>query len=205
MSAAGDRPAEGGRRPGRGRPARRGQPFSLNVRPLRSRPGTRRQVHLEGPLPGMFVSSARVADDATVRFDGYVESTLGGVTVAGEVTAPWTGVCRRCLEPAEGEVVAEVRELCRDPGEAAWEEDEPYPVGHDELDLQPIVRDACILELPLAPLCSDGCLGLCPTCGANRNRDECSCDVPTDTRWSALAGLGSEPAEPSDPTEQEAE
>ncbi len=205
MSPAGDRPAEGGSRSDRARPPRRGRPFVLNVRSLRARPGTRQEVNLEGTLPGMFVSSARVPDDAAVRFDGYVESTLGGVTVAGEVTGPWTGVCRRCLEEASGELVAQVRELCRDPREAAGEEDEPYPVGHDELDLQPIVRDACILELPLAPLCSDSCLGLCPTCGANRNRDECSCDVSTDPRWSALAGLGPEAAEPSEPTEQEAE
>jgi uncharacterized protein len=135
----------------------------------------------------MYVSDARVPEDGEVRFDGWVESALGGVTVAGDVTAPWVGTCRRCLEPAAGVLHVEVRELCRDPHDMALgragdgpEEDEPYPVGHDELDVEPILRDACILELPLAPLCSDTCLGLCPTCGANRNRDECSCDPQID-------------------------
>ncbi len=173
---------------------RRG-PFVLNVRSLRARPGTRHEVHLAGSISEMFVSEARVPEDAEVRFDGWVESTRGGVTVAGVATAPWVGVCRRCLEPASGVLSAEIRELCRDPHDldvAGWgdggDDDEPYAVGRDDLDVEPILRDACILELPLAPLCSDTCRGLCPTCGANRNRDECSCDPPIDPRWSALAG-----------------
>lgn len=196
MSPAGGRPA--GERRGR-------RPFVLNVRSLRSRPGTRQEVHLSGAIPELSIPDSQVPEGAEVRFDGWVEATLGGVTVAGTVTAPWTGVCRRCVEGASGTVEAEVRELCRDAGaapaaaiglgEAAAEED-AYLVGPDELDLQPIVRDACILELPLAPLCSDSCRGICPTCGANRNRDECSCEPATDPRWSALASLGSDDAGP---------
>jgi uncharacterized protein len=192
----------GGRTAGERR-ARR--PFVLNVRSLRSRPGTRQEVHLSGEMTELSIPDSRVPEGAEVRFDGWVESTLGGVTVAGTVTAPWTGICRRCVEGASGRIETEVRELCRDAGAApagaiglpagAAEED-AYPVGSDELDLQPIVRDACILELPLAPLCSDSCRGICPTCGANRNRDECSCEEASDPRWSALAGLDSDGAGP---------
>ncbi len=174
----------------------------LNVRSLRSRPGTRQDVQLRGQIADMAVSSAEVPEGAEVGFDGWVESTLGGVTVVGRVSAPWSGVCRRCLEEASGTLVAEVRELCRDPRDAlldpigtSEEGDEAYVVGADELDVEPLVRDACILELPLAPLCSESCRGLCPKCGANRNRDECSCEPEVDPRWSALAGLVSENAE----------
>ena len=208
MSAAGKRPARergstAGHRSGRGRP------FVLNVRSLRSRPGTREEVHLAGPIADMSVSSAEVPEGAEVRFDGWIESTLGGVTVAGRVSAPWSGVCRRCLEEASATLIAEVRELCRDPRDAALdpigtgeEGDESYVVGADELDVEPVVRDACILELPLAPLCSESCRGLCPTCGANRNRDECLCEQEVDPRWSALAGLVSGNAEAAMKSEQ---
>ena len=68
-------------------------------------------------------------------------------------------------------------------------DDLTYAIGSDWLDLEPIVHDACILELPLAPLCRDDCQGLCPVCGANRNSETCSCEAPVDPRWSALAVL----------------
>ena len=43
----------------------------------------------------------------------------------------------------------------------------------DVIDLEPLVRDAVLLELPLAPLCSDTCLGLCPQCGTNLQPESC--------------------------------
>jgi uncharacterized protein len=57
------------------------------------------------------------------------------------------------------------------------------------LDLESLARDAVMLELPLAPLCSEDCLGLCPQCGANRNETSCTCVIAGDPRWSALDAL----------------
>lgn len=45
----------------------------------------------------------------------------------------------------------------------------------DEVDLAPLIQEQTILALPIRPLCSDECLGLCPDCGADRNEAECSC------------------------------
>jgi uncharacterized protein len=204
-------PGHEARRDGQpGRRDRRRGAFVLNVRALRSRPGNRQEVHLSGSIPALAVTHSWVPEDAEVRFDGEVESTLGGVTLAGTVTAPWTGSCRRCVEPASGVLRAEVRELCIDSGEsagprrqqggspvraqrekAAPDEDEAgeyYAVGPDELDVEPIVHDACILELPLAPLCSESCRGLCPGCGVNLNGGDCSCTGQVDLSASTAAG-----------------
>lgn len=178
--------------PARGRrdERRATRPFLFNVGSLRSRPGTRQEVHVASQVAELRALDAWVPEEAEVHFDGFLESTRGGVTVGGTVRAPYEGLCRRCLERATGEIVAEVREICREPGsEEDGGEDEPYPLGRDELDIEPIVRDACILELPLAPLCSENCLGLCPTCGANRNLGECSCPEPVDDRLSGLSVL----------------
>ena len=80
--------------------------------------------------------------------------------------------------------------------DGAGRDEEAYPLRGDELDLEPLARDAVILELPLAPLCSEGCLGLCPTCGANRNTEPCACAPPSDPRWSALDALREPDARP---------
>ncbi|NLI99087.1 DUF177 domain-containing protein [bacterium] len=45
----------------------------------------------------------------------------------------------------------------------------------EELDLRSIVRDTLLLSVPIAPLCREDCLGLCPTCGANLNLGACDC------------------------------
>ena len=41
-------------------------------------------------------------------------------------------------------------------------------------DLEDLVHDAVLLELPIAPLCREGCRGLCPMCGINRNEKTCT-------------------------------
>jgi uncharacterized protein len=69
--------------------------------------------------------------------------------------------------------------------EADLDED-TYPLEGDQLDLRPLVRDALLLELPLAPLCQPDCLGLCPRCGADLNTGPCSCVPDRDPRWGAL-------------------
>ena len=74
------------------------------------------------------------------------------------------------------------------------EDEETYPLRGEMLDLQPLVRDALLLELPLAPLCNEECKGLCPACGADLNDGPCSCDTrPADPRWSALDSLKGDP------------
>ena len=69
------------------------------------------------------------------------------------------------------------------------DDEEAYPFADDVVDLEPMARDAVLLELPLAPLCSEGCLGLCPECGTNWNVSSCDCGPPVDPRWSALDRL----------------
>jgi uncharacterized protein len=87
-----------------------------------------------------------------------------------------------------------VRELYTRGGDG----DETYRLDGDEVDLEPLVHDAVLLELPQAPLCRPDCLGLCPTCGANRNLDPCTCAAPRDPRWAALDALATATERPAD-------
>ncbi len=162
-------------------------PFVVNVAALRKRAGSRRPVQLAGALPGLSVTGSAVADDAPVEADLLLESLQGQAILAtGTVATTWEGACRRCLGPASGDLEVEVRELF----EATSDAEETYPLSGDRVDLEPLVRDAVLLELPQAPLCMEECKGLCPTCGANRNEGDCTCDpAPRDPRWAALDEL----------------
>ena len=161
--------------------------FVVSVAALRKRAGSRRPVQLAGALPGLSVSGSAVADDALVEADLLLESLQGEAILAtGTVSSRWEGACRRCLGSASGRLEVEVRELF----EAASDEEETYPLAGDRVDLEPLVRDAVLLELPQAPLCMEECKGLCPTCGTNRNEGACTCDdTRRDPRWAALDEL----------------
>ena len=50
-------------------------------------------------------------------------------------------------------------------------EEEASRLEGDLIDLEPVLRDAVVLELPFQPLCRPDCAGLCPECGANLNDD----------------------------------
>jgi uncharacterized protein len=160
-------------------------PFRVEVGALRRHPGERRELHCAGEIPDLFVTASRVPDGAVVTVDGVLESVSGGILVTATVSAPWVGECRRCLDSARGELRADVVELVTDEPDP----DTGYVVGGDYLDVRGMAHDACILDLPPAPLCSERCLGLCPVCGTNRNLEQCSCEPSADPRWAALTGL----------------
>jgi uncharacterized protein len=61
------------------------------------------------------------------------------------------------------------------------------------IDLNSVIREHLLLELPAYPVCSAECRGICPTCGKDRNIDDCGCiDVTVDPRWEALKALSEE-------------
>ena len=166
------------------------RPFLVNVGVLRHGGVHSRDEHRRGPLAGVAVSSARVPDGAEVAVDALLEVASGAsILVTGTVAAPWEGECRRCLGRASGTLTTSVRELFEDHPDP----EETYKLQGDQLDLEPLVRDAVLLELPQAPLCAEACAGLCPTCGVNRNEVQCSCKTEaTDPRWAALDVLRAE-------------
>lgn len=157
-------------------------PFVVHVAQLRRATGTRWNEQRQGRMEGLDCSGSCVPDEAMPGADVVLEAVLGGVSVSGTVTAPWVGACRRCLVPATGTLRLAVRELYTDEGDG----EETYPLVGDEVDLEPLVRDAVLLELPQAPLCRPDCQGLCPSCGVNRNEESCRCEAPRDPRWGAL-------------------
>ncbi len=158
-------------------------PFVVNVADLLHRPGARRREQLSGPVEAMLVMDTSVADGAVATVDARLEWVNDGVLATGTAATAWMGLCRRCLKPVDGRVEAEFQELF----EPHARDGETYPLKGDRMDLTPMVREALLLELPLAPLCGDDCAGLCPTCGADRNAGPCACPPAAgDDRWAAL-------------------
>jgi uncharacterized protein len=167
------------------------KPFVVNVADLVTKPGARRRERVEGRLAEpVKVVDTEVRPEVPVVVDTLLEWVSDGLLATGTVAGAWEAPCRRCLKPARGELRVDFQELF----ERTPREGESYPLRHDSVDLEPLAREALTLDLPLAPLCAEGCLGLCPTCGADLNLGECGCPpAGVDPRWTALDVLRSEP------------
>ena len=175
------------------------RPLVLDVRNLQRTPGSMVTVTRDVPAPAhLGVAMARVPQGSPIALDLRLESVLEGVLVSGTADLQVSAECSRCLDPFDWHQEIDFAELFRYPStdargaivEEEDESDDPLPELQDDLiDLEPTLRDAVVLDLPLAPLCSEDCLGLCPACGMRLEEDPQHAHETKDPRWAALAAL----------------
>ncbi|MCA1692867.1 MAG: DUF177 domain-containing protein [Actinobacteria bacterium] len=160
------------------------------VADLLQRPGARRRVQQSGSMDGLRVVGSAVPDRSDVSVDVTLEWVTDGILATGVATGPFEAECRRCLGRVTSRAEARFQELY----EPRPRDGETYPLQGDRIDLAPLAREALLLELPLAPLCREGCLGLCGSCGADLNAGACTCpSAGADSRWAALDVLRTDP------------
>ena len=130
-----------------------------------------------------------VPPGSPVELDLRLESVVEGVLVTGTATVQVRGECVRCLGPISDELEVEIQELYVYPG-VELDNDLASRLQGDLIDLEPVLRDAVVLDLPFQPLCRDDCAGLCVECGANLNENpNHHHESDLDPRWAALRGL----------------
>jgi uncharacterized protein len=139
------------------------------------------------PLHGVEVVSARL--ELVLRGDDlYVD---------GEFRAKGTGSCDLCAEPVEVAfgnaftvVLSPPSETPTGEGQHMLHPEELEVDFHDGrgVDAAALLREQVLLAVPSTLLCDEGCRGLCPACGGNRNRGECRCGGPV--RENPFAVLG---------------
>jgi len=163
-------------------------PFVLAVRELGRRPGAMVRVSRTVPAPAdLGLAVVGVPEGSDLELEARLESVVEGVLVSGTARVSLAGECVRCLDPVTGHVVAEFQELYVYPERVA--DDEVSRLEGELLDLEPVLRDAVVLALPLQPVCRDDCPGLCSECGARLALDPGHRHEATDPRWAALQGF----------------
>ncbi|MBC8087870.1 MAG: DUF177 domain-containing protein [Phycisphaerae bacterium] len=107
---------------------------------------------------------------------------------SGALEGEAASTCRRCLTDVFVSVQNEVQLLFAESGTDEAEEDDvvPLPPGARVLDLRSAMREEWLLAVPGFALCREDCLGLCITCGTDRNTGACSCVPSIDPRWESL-------------------
>ncbi len=165
-------------------------PWVISTHELGRRPGAMQQLVRTLPAPeDLGVEMIGVPKDADVELSLRLEAVMEGVLVTGTARAPLQGECVRCLDPLTSEVEVGFQELYFYSAEDADEDDQI--LDGELLDLEPTFRDAVVLSLPLSPVCSEDCPGLCVECGvklAEADADH-GHEPRVDVRWAALKEL----------------
>lgn len=127
--------------------------------------------------------------DAQVQVTAHATRSM--CEVSATVVISCTYICSRCLKEFEVSRETSLRQdFYRGEPTSGAIEAEALPVVGDDIVLDDVVREACLLEFEAYPVCRDDCQGLCPRCGIDRNEQSCQCvlDEP-DERLAPLGKL----------------
>jgi len=189
---------------------RASQVFQFNTHELPRRAGEMKEYQLDLEiLEPVGVPLVAVPAGDVIELDIRLESVAEGILLSADLYAIAKGECIRCLDPVEITVERKIQELYRyepsnDKGGKRKKHSSRTDTS-DEIDLDAVdelwldgnemnleipIRDAIVLDLPVNPLCSEACLGLCPDCGEKWEKlPEDHAHEVIDARWAGLAGL----------------
>ena len=158
--------------------------------------------------PEYFPALAEIKATGQCRFDHMVDIELGArrmgelVIVEGRFKTLIGLTCNRCLKQYQTTLQAPFNlnltsELLE---ENVPEDKDEIELGSEEIglifftgeaiDLRDALQSEIVMAVPMKPLCHPECKGLCANCGADLNRDGCSCERGDfDPRFAVLKSL----------------
>ena len=183
--------------------------FIFNTHDLPRRAGEMREYDLDVPAPERIgIDVIAVPEDQAIHIAMKLEAVTEGVLVSAHVSTVAEGECIRCLDPVEVPLTRYFQDLYRYAPEKAHtkaqrkaaevfdelDEDDDLVMDGELINLQAPVRDVIVLGLPINPLCTPDCPGLCPGCGVKWSMLEADHrHHAKDPRWAGLSDLLEDP------------
>lgn len=189
-------------------------PWAVSVAQVASRPGQSKEIDATFPAPSGIGDEIVGVDEGTdVSVVGSFDSIVDGLILNARISAPVHAECTRCLKPIQRDWTVNVTSFFPyedksaagkggKAGKNGKEEEVDIIAGEDEAedtyllldggawaDLEALLRDTLVEELPLQPLCKPDCKGLCSQCGIDLNENPDHQHDMTDIRFAALEGL----------------
>jgi uncharacterized protein len=175
----------------------------FDLRQLGRRGGASQDEHVDRTFDPAAFDTPEARDEeyrvvAPVHLVLHVHKDRDTYRVTGRVQTQLQLVCGRCLD-SFGVPIDSAFELRYVPaiensgdGEREVEEDDLTTAFYkdDRIDLGELMHEQFVLALPMKPLCSESCKGLCPRCGTNLNKASCDCSPAwKDPRLAGLQAL----------------
>ena len=142
------------------------------------------------------ISEVRQAEPLEVT--ATAELLDGQIRIAGELETKIEMVCARCLEAVIEEIHRDFDLFYQPLSKVTRQEEERLKDDETEIGffegeglfLADVLKEQVLLSLPMKVICQSDCRGLCPSCGANLNHEECRCEThSSNPRLAPLARL----------------
>ena len=148
----------------------------MNVDLLTIINNTEKEINFEGKTS--FTDNDCVVD---CNVCGKVSSFSGQIEITVKINAVVNTKCARCLKPLQLPIKMDVEEVVGEEG---------VVLEGTILNVDNIVKNNIVVELPIRFLCNDDCKGICSICGADLNITECNCKHEQfDERFAVLKKL----------------
>ncbi|MFM8926628.1 MAG: YceD family protein [Rhodoluna sp.] len=164
--------------------------FLIPVHDLMHRSGTMREIETDIVLDAdLGAGLAKVPKGGSVNLSLRLESVHEGIYVSGTLRTKAQADCARCLDALQIGIEVDIQELFA----YSLQVEDDLIVKDEQIDLEQVIVDSVVLNLPFTPICSKDCLGLCPECGLkiNENPDHAHA-AKIDSRWSELEKFAKE-------------
>lgn len=135
---------------------------------------------------------------APVRVSLRIDRAETDIYIRGKADISIELLCSRCIKTFAKDmalninaVYAPIAEFGKEDKHEVYDDelDMAFYEG-DELDIDELLKEQIILNIPMQPLCSEICKGICPECGTDLNIAGCKCEQKhTDSRLEILKTL----------------
>jgi len=159
-------------------------------------------LHIDEPVD-TFPLLAGMQDENSCSFSGRIEGDVTvtreyeNIRVVGRVSVPLALSCSRCLADYTSFIDTNFTIFFRKETAVPVSSEDELELGEmdllssaysgDEIDLTHEIEEQIAMEVPLKPLCSEACKGLCHECGIDLNTSSCSCGKePVSLAFNAL-------------------
>jgi len=131
-------------------------------------------IHLKGDVPLEIEAFQKgyVYSIKYINLDLEISKIENNFFIKGILKEELELVCSRCLEPFK--YIQKIEIFHRLQEEKDLEED-AFPIINEAFKPYDMALELIDINLPMKPLCSENCKGLCVWCGANLNIEGCDC------------------------------
>jgi uncharacterized protein len=157
-------------------------------------PGTVREFDFDEPLPD---PEHELHVRGPISGHARLTRTSEGILAHSDYHAVVVLECGRCLEEAVAQVDGDLDEEFLPTTDvrtglpvhlpSGLEDDQPFINAHHEIELNEILRQNILTNLPLQPLCDEACPGLCSECGERLGAAHRAHPHPEDTQEEDVA------------------
>lgn len=124
-----------------------------------------------------------------VHYEFTIKKNKDNLHVEGILSCIVSLICSRCLDEFSYMINTKVdfkmvaQNLAPNEPEIELKRDEMdiYYYEGNEIELEPILNEEIMLNIPIKPLCKESCKGLCQVCGKNQNYEQCDCSKGVNT------------------------